>query len=120
VKLPNTIESLVSDPDAARVFGQPYETTDGTTVIPVAKVRGRRARPGTSDDQNAVRMTARPLGVFVVKDGTATWQPAVDATRIAVLGEIIGLVAATLAGLAMVRRPPWPNLWGDVSRRIEP
>ena len=61
-------------------------------------------------------MTARPVGVFVIKDGEATWVPAVDSTRIALVGALTGLVAATLATLAMVRRPPWPDLHGTVSK----
>jgi multidrug efflux pump subunit AcrA (membrane-fusion protein) len=39
------------------VYGQPHETADGTTVIPVARARGGA------------------LGVFVVKDGKAVVQP---------------------------------------------
>ncbi|MEV7097559.1 hypothetical protein AB0M80_32380 [Amycolatopsis sp. NPDC051045] len=38
------------------------------------------------------------------------WEPAVDATRIALLAVGIGLVSATLGGLAVLRRPPWPDL----------
>jgi hypothetical protein len=90
------VDDLVADPDTTRVYGQPYETADGTTVIPVVK----------------------PVGVFAVKDGKATWQPAVDATRLAMMGIFVGLVSALLAGIAMVRRPPWPDLHGDVSRSI--
>lgn len=86
--------------DATRVYGQPYQIADGTTVIPVAKVRGGA------------------LGVFVIKDGVARWIPAVDATRVALMGILVGLVSATLAGVAMVRRPPWPDLHGDVSSRF--
>ena len=106
MKLPEAFDTLVGDPDVSRVFGPPYETGDGTTVIPVAKICGR-AKPGAAA---GARMIAKPMGVFVVKDGAATWQPAVDVTRIALMGELIGLVAATLATLAMVRRPPWPDL----------
>jgi hypothetical protein len=94
------IGALEADPDAARVFGKVYETADGTTVIPVTK--GREP--------------VRPAGVFVVKDGTASWMPAVDGERIAMMGILVGLVAAALAGVAMVRRPPWPDLHGDISR----
>jgi len=85
--------------DATRVYGQPYQTADGTTVVPVVKVRGGA------------------LGVFVIKDGRASWVPAVDATCIALMGILVGLVSATLAGVAMVRRPPWPDLHGDISTR---
>ncbi|MFW3121157.1 hypothetical protein MMAG44476_25704 [Mycolicibacterium mageritense DSM 44476 = CIP 104973] len=56
--------------------------------------------------------------MFVVKDGKPTWTAAVDHTRVALLGEVIGLVAATFATLAMVRRPPWPDVRADLTRRI--
>jgi hypothetical protein len=107
------IGSLDTDPDAARVFGQSYETADGTTVIPVTNVRGA-AKPGGRDGRFA--LSAKPAGVFVVKDGDATWLPAIDGGRIAMMGILVGLVSATLAGVAMVRRPPWPDLHGDISR----
>jgi hypothetical protein len=94
------IDTLVSDADASRVYSEPYETADGTTVIPVAKVRNQRAKP---------------VGVFVIKDGKVTWRPAVDGERVAMLGILVGLVSATLAGIAMVRRPPWPDLRGEIS-----
>jgi hypothetical protein len=51
----------------------------------------------------------------VIRDGEATWVPAVDTTRIALVGALTGLVSATLGTLAMVRRPPWPDLHGTVS-----
>ena len=111
MKLRDALDSIVPDPAAAQVYGQPYETVDGVTVVPVAKVRGR-TKPGAADAD--LRLTAKPVGVFVIKNGEATWVPAVDSTRIALMGELIGLVAATFASLAMVRRPPWPDLHGTV------
>ena len=90
------IDSLDTDPNALAVFGQQYQTPDGATVIPVSK----------------------PVGVFVIKDGKPIWSPAADGTRIAMMGILVGLVSATLAGIAMVRRPPWPDLRGDISKRI--
>ena len=113
MKLRDTLDSIVPDPAAGQVYGQPYETPDGVTVVPVARVRGR-TRPGAQDA--GLRLAARPVGVFVIKDGHATWVPAVDSTRIALVGAVTGLVAATLATLAMVRRPPWPDLHGTVSK----
>ena len=41
------IGSLDTDPDAARVFGEVYETADGATVIPVTNVRGA-SKPGVN------------------------------------------------------------------------
>ncbi|MEV0029804.1 hypothetical protein [Nocardia sp. NPDC050793] len=87
----------VAESAGALVFGTPQETADGSVIVTAARV-------------GWLRGTARPLGVFVVKDGQATWTPAVDAGRIALLGETIGLVAVTLGLLAIVRRPPWPDL----------
>jgi hypothetical protein len=108
------VDTLVPDADASRVFGEPQETADGATVIPVAKVRSR-TKPGA--DATRFRLTAKPVGVFVIKDGKASWQPAVDGERVAMMGILVGLVSATLAGIAMVRRPPWPDLRGDISPR---
>lgn len=80
---------------SARVFGEPYETPDGTTVVTV----------GTTG-----RFATRAVGVFVVHEGKVHWEPAFDGTRIALMGELIGLVAAGFATFAMVRRPPWPDV----------
>lgn len=79
--------------------------------MPVAKVRGR-TKPGIPEAD--LRLAAKPVGVFVIKNGEATWVPALDSPRIALMGELIGLVAATFASLAMVRRPPWPDLHGTI------
>jgi hypothetical protein len=109
----DVIDTLAVDPDASRVFGQPYEIADGTIVVPVATLRGR-STPGVEEPRN--RLSAKPLGIFVVKDGKAAFVPAADATKIAMMGILVGLVSATLAGIAMVRRPPWPDLHGGTSR----
>ena len=112
MKLRDALDSIVPDPAAGQVYGQPYETADGVTVVPVARVRGR-TRPG--EPGTDLRLSASPVGVFVIKGGEATWVPAVDSTRIALVGALTGLIAATFATLAMVRRPPWPDLHGTVS-----
>ncbi|MGW0004706.1 hypothetical protein [Nocardia grenadensis] len=82
----------------ATVYGEPFETADGAIVITVAR---RGWLPGSA---------MRPAGIFVVRDSVATWVPAVDVNRIAQLGEWIGLLAAVIAALAVLRRPPWPDL----------
>ncbi|MEU1982444.1 hypothetical protein [Nocardia sp. NPDC019395] len=80
------------------VYGEPFETADGTIVITVS----RRS--------SLMSTVMRPAGVFVVRDGAAEWVPAVDVNRIALMGELIGLLAAVIASLAVLRRPPWPDL----------
>ncbi|MFJ7214004.1 hypothetical protein [Amycolatopsis sp. NPDC098790] len=79
---------------APRLFGEPHETPDGTTVITVTN----------------------PPGVFAIRDGRAKFEPAVDATRVMLLAVGTGLVAATLGTLAVLRRPPWPDLTGRWER----
>ena len=59
------------------VYGGPYEIAYGAAVIPVTKVLG---------------LKAKPVGVFVIKDGKASWQPAVDGERVAMMGILVGLV----------------------------
>lgn len=90
------IDSLETNPDALSIFGNKYETADGTTIIPVSK----------------------PVGVFAVKDGRPIWSPATDGTRVALFGILVGLVATITAGVAMIRRPPWPDLHGTVTKRV--
>ena len=43
-------------------------------------------------------VTARPVGVYVVKDGEVSWQPSVDVMRIVLGGQIIGLTAVLMIG----------------------
>ena len=95
MKIPESLEQLPTNGTRGRVYGEPYRTADGGTVIPVAKVRAG---------------TATPMGLFVIYGGTARWVAAVDANRIALIGIITGLISAVLASAAVLRRPPWPDL----------
>jgi hypothetical protein len=95
VNFPESVDQLPTNGTRGRVYGEPYRTADGGTVITVAKVRA-----GTST----------PVGVFVVHGGTARWVPAIDTNRIALIGAITGLISAVIASVAVLRRPPWPDL----------
>jgi uncharacterized spore protein YtfJ len=94
-----------------RVFGDPIER-DGLTVIPVANVmggggggsgEGPGAEPGSSAEAMGSRpmasgsgmgfgLRATPAGVYVLKDGDVRWEPALDLTRVAIMGQIVGIV----------------------------
>ncbi|WP_405488313.1 hypothetical protein [Nocardia sp. NBC_00511] len=87
----------------ALVYGEPHETSDGTTIITASRVGGFKGG-------------LRPLGIFVVRGDQVKWEPAVDAGRIAMLGVLTGLIAATLGTLAVVKRPPWPDLRITISK----
>ncbi|MGY0497626.1 hypothetical protein ACWZHB_03900 [Nocardia sp. FBN12] len=89
------LEQLVAEPPT--VFGTPIDTADGAIVITVSRGGGLLRHP-------------RPIGLFVVHAGQAHWTPTVDANRIAQLGEWIGLLTGVIAALAILRRPPWPDL----------
>jgi hypothetical protein len=86
VKFPQV--QLPNDGTSRRVFGEPYVTPDGVTVIPVEG----------------------PVGVFVVQGDGAQWVPAVDNNRVALLGVLTGLLAAVIGSLAVLRQPPWPRI----------
>lgn len=88
MKYSDVLEQLPVDHGPGRVYGQPYETTDGVTVI----------------------LVERPLGVFVVHAGQASWVPAVDKNRVALLGALTGLLTGVIACLAVLRQPPWPRI----------
>jgi hypothetical protein len=103
----------VSRDIAEHVHGEPYETADGATVIPVARVRMRSRGGKVADDaagSRGIRTTVTPVGAYVVAQGKVSWQPAVDTTRIVFFGQVIGLAAAVIGTLAVLRRPPWPDL----------
>ena len=86
-----------------RVFGEPYEQ-DGLTIIPAARVQGAVGAGSGEDPQSQGKgsgggfgMTARPVGAFIIREGELTWRPAVDATRIAIGGQVVAIVALLTA-----------------------
>jgi uncharacterized spore protein YtfJ len=97
-----------------RVFGEPTQV-DGVTVMPVAVLRGGGGGGGgggSSPDRNeqgegagiGFGVNARAVGVFAVKDGTVTWQPAVDVTRIVLGSQLVALAAIFFVGRALRHR----------------
>lgn len=95
---------LPLDPAGSTVFGEPHQTADGATVITAARVRV--GAEGSS-------VTVAPLGVLVIRGDRARWVPTVNADRIALVGVLTGLLSAVIAALAVLRRPPWPDLRGS-------
>jgi hypothetical protein len=83
------------------IFSEPYEAGDGTVIVTVART-GWRDRPG------------HPVGVYAIQAGNITWRPAVDTSRHRLIGACTGFVAAAVGVLAVLRRPPWPELTEQV------
>ena len=83
-----------------RVFGEPYEK-DGVTIVPAAAVRGgagggsgqgREASAGTGTG-GGFGVSARPVGVYVIKEGQVRWEPAFDLNRVILGGQIVAVLA---------------------------
>jgi uncharacterized spore protein YtfJ len=82
----------------SRVFGESIEK-DGMTIIPVARVAGGGGGGGGQDDEGSggsgvgYGLQAQPLGVYVIKDGKLSWQPALDVNKVILGGQIIVIIA---------------------------
>jgi uncharacterized spore protein YtfJ len=105
---PEDILNRVRDVATVRqVFGEPYER-DAMLVVPVARIRAgggggegtdqaggpEKARQGTG---GGFGVDARPLGVYVIRDGNVSWQPVVDVTRIVLGGQMVAIAALLVA-----------------------
>jgi uncharacterized spore protein YtfJ len=93
-----------------RVFGEPIPHGD-ILIVPVARIRGGAGGgSGTGATQEETGsgggggFDAQPAGVFVVKQGSVSWQPAVDVTRIVIGGQIVGIVVALVVRSILRRR----------------
>ena len=109
MKLPDLVDTVSGDVNATRIFGEPIQI-EGAIVIPVARVRGGATAGRAEGMLGRGGFKATPVGVFVIRGGEVTWSAAVDENRVALIGVITGLAAAVITTLAMLRRPPWPDI----------
>ncbi|WP_372512409.1 hypothetical protein [Gordonia aquimaris] len=49
-------------------------------------------------------------GAMTSAGAATTWTPVVDGGRVALIGVVTGLIAATLGSAAVLRQPPWPRM----------
>lgn len=96
--MPNVDEMLKGARDAMsveRVYGEAVEV-EGVTVVPAAVVRGGGGGGGDDGGNGGggFGLQARPVGAWVIRDGEATWKPAVDVSRIALFAFLLGLALA--------------------------
>jgi uncharacterized spore protein YtfJ len=96
-----TIEGM----QARQVYGEPIER-DGALFVPAAKVRGGGGSGGDTEGNGGggFGLTARPAGMFVIRDGTTTWQPALDLNRVILGGQIVAIVALLVLRSILKRR----------------
>src|SRR5215211_7858288 len=104
----------------SRVFGESYQV-DGVIIVPVATVRGGGGGGGGEGKASGGEGTGtgagfgfgvivRPLGVYIVKDGEVSWQPAIDVLRVVIGGQLLALGAI----LALRRRSAVEGVLADV------
>jgi uncharacterized spore protein YtfJ len=82
-----------------RVYGDPVQS-DGVTLVPVAAVRGGAGGGGDNEGNGGggFGVMARPLGAYVIRDGSVSWRPAVDLNRVLLLAAAVVLLLARRAG----------------------
>ena len=78
-----------------RIYGDPVER-DGVTIVPGAAVFGGTGGGGDAEGNGGggFGLIGRPVGAWVIRDGEATWKPAVDVNRAAVFVFLLGLAVA--------------------------
>lgn len=101
MSLNELLQQAIDSMTVRRVYGDPIER-DGIVLIPVAKVRGGGGGGSGEEPEERARgwgggfgISATPAGVYVIRNGEVTWQPAIDANRI--------LFFAGIAALLLVR-----------------
>jgi uncharacterized spore protein YtfJ len=69
-----------------RVYGDPVQS-DGVTLVPAAAVRGGAGGGGDNEGNGGggFGIIARPVGAYVIRDGSVSWRPAVDLNRVLLL-----------------------------------
>ena len=78
------------------VYGDPYER-GGVTIIPVARVMGAGGGgSGTGGEGegsgHGYALKSEPVGVYVIKDGQVSWQPAVNVDKIIGGSFVVGMI----------------------------
>jgi len=86
-----------------RVFGDPVQAGD-VTLLPVAVVGGGGGGSKGADQAGAgFGLSARPAGVFAIRNGEVRWRPAVNVNRAIAGGQIVGVVAIGVVGSLAMR-----------------
>ena len=103
----DVLQQLAAQLRDNQVFGQPVER-NGVTVVPVARIRGGGGLGGAKGREphqanGGFGFTSQPAGAWVVTDsGKVQWQPAVDVSRIAIIGQIAA--ALVVLAILLIRR----------------
>lgn len=107
------VEEILSkareDMNVKRVFGEPIER-EGMTIIPVANVSGGGGGGGGHAEEGrdgfgvGYGVNAKPLGVYVIKNGDLSWQPSIDVNRVIFVGQLVAIAVVIMFGLVLKAR----------------
>ena len=102
----DTLREAVGNATVGKVFGSPIVVGE-MIVLPVAKVGGgggggTGTGPGADGKENTgagggFGMSAKPLGVFVLRNGKVAWRPAIDVNKVIIGGQIVAVTALLVA-----------------------
>lgn len=90
MKLEELVTTAKESFDVHRVYTEPF-TQNGVTIIAAASVSGGAGGgsgldpKGQQGEGGGFGMRARPVGAYVIKDGSVRWVPAIDPVRILVI-----------------------------------
>lgn len=94
-----TIERAMDAVTVRKVYGEPIEK-NGVTIIPAARVQGGAGGGSGQGPEgqgtgtgSGFGVNAKPAGAFVIKGEDVSWRPAIDATRLALGGQLLAIVA---------------------------
>jgi uncharacterized spore protein YtfJ len=122
----DALREVVDNATVGRVFGSPIQH-DGLVVLPVAKIGGgggggSGTGPSPDGQENGgtgggFGMSAKPLGVFVLKNGKVTWRPAIDVNRVVLGGQVVAVTALLVLRTLIKAGVVHPGR-GDLFRKI--
>jgi uncharacterized spore protein YtfJ len=103
--LQDIMQRTIAGMEPGHVFADPIER-DGALFLPVAKVAGGGGGGNDTDGNGGggFGLTARPAGMFVIREGGVTWQPALDLNRVILGGQIVAIVALLVLRSILKRR----------------
>jgi ABC-type nitrate/sulfonate/bicarbonate transport system permease component len=79
------------------IFGDPFDTGKDAVIVTVSRTSWPSGRE-------------HPVGIYTIRADGTTWTPVVDSSRNLLIGACTGFAAAVIATIAVLRRPPWPEM----------
>ena len=103
--LQQTMQRTIDGMQPKQVYAEPIER-DGVIFLPAAKVRGGGGAGGDTEGNGGggFGLTAKPAGMFVIRNGDAEWRPALDLNRVILGGQLVAIIALLVLRSILRRR----------------